>query len=378
MVATSTPGEVSPMSVADVRRLAVERAPAWFPAGPAAAGEPSVQVLARRPRCTLFDVRLGPGAGQRVVVKVRSDGPPGAGTDGGARPTLAPGGLTARQQAELEFAGLRRVEAEVADTDQRFAALRAIDLAPTGPALVLEHVAARTLRDVLPRWSWAAVTPAARRARRDPASPWRAAGSWLAAFHRLAWPEAEERLATRGAVVERLGAYGDHLGARPGGRAAPEVARRAARLAERVLPQRLPLAVSHGDFAPRNVFVDDAGRVVVFDPMPRWLAPPQEDVSRFLANVRLSGLQVRSQGLALSSAALDRIEREVLAGYAERPDGADGPDGPATLDGLVVFRVLVLLDRWSVLVAGGGPRAVLAGRLAAREAHRLLRAGEAA
>ena len=39
------------------------------------------------------------------------------------------------------------------------------------------------------------------------------------------------------------------------------------------------MAVGHGDYAPRNLFVDRSGRVTVIDPMPRWVVPRVEDIA---------------------------------------------------------------------------------------------------
>ena len=43
--------------------------------------------------------------------------------------------------------------------------------------------------------------------------------------------------------------------------------------AESLLPTRLPLGITHTDFAPSNVLLSHDGRVTVFDSMSRWQAP---------------------------------------------------------------------------------------------------------
>ena len=323
------------------RELSQARAVDWYPdlEGRLVV---STAVLATRPRCTLVDVRLAAGgARHRVVVKIRSDRQVG----GGHRPSLVPDRVAAAEQAAAEYAGLRHVESTTDPLEPRHGIVRALDLVPDAATVVLEHVGDQTLRAALLRT--ARFRPAAMTGRpgRGDVSAWRNAGSWLAHWHQWPGPDgALPRLAGRDELVGRFGSYGGYLAGRPGGAAAAEVARAGAALAEAELPPRPALAASHGDFAPRNVFVEPAGRVAVFDPMPRWQAPPMEDVCRFLVGVRLVGLQVHTQGHALAQAWLDRIEDAFLEGYGR----ASVPPGQ-----LAAFRILVLLDKWAAAASGG-------------------------
>jgi hypothetical protein len=353
------------------RELAHERAVQWYPD---LDGRLVVDtsVLATRPRCTLVDVRLAAGSTRRrVVVKVRSDRQVG----GGERPSLVPDRVPAAEQAVAEHAGLRHVAAVLDPDDSRHGAVRALDLVPDAATLVLEHVDQPTLRATLLRTSRFRSPLRDARGTAD-LRVWSHVGSWLSRWHEWSGPAgAVPRLAARDELVDTVRAYGTYLSGRPGGRAADSVARAAAELALTELPPRMDLAASHGDFAPRNVFVDSSHshRVAVFDPMPRWQAPPLEDVCRMLVGVRLLGLQVHTHGLALSRAHLDAIEEEFLAGYG---GGRWAPGQLAT------FRLVVLLDKWAALAVGGsasGPRGVAArgraawaGRYLAREARRIL------
>ena len=90
-------------------------------------------------------------------------------------------------------------------------------------------------------------------------------------------------------VIAMFHAYDEFLGRRLGPRRVGDLARRAAELAASALPEETPLAVGHGDYAPRNVFVGQDGSLMVFDPMPRWAQPRLEDVCRFLVGLRSAG-----------------------------------------------------------------------------------------
>jgi aminoglycoside phosphotransferase (APT) family kinase protein len=120
------------------------------------------------------------------------------------------------------------------------------------------------------------------------------------------------------------------------------VARRGAEIAEAVLPEHLPLAVGHGDYAPRNVFLRTDGRVSVFDPMLRWSVPRYEDLARFLVALRLSGNQVLTQGATHAAGDLDSRERAVVDGY--------GGGEKLPLAELRCYQLLITLDRWSALI----------------------------
>lgn len=377
------------LSAEDVRDLVAERAAAWFPdlRGPVdVPGDVLVRPMSVRPRCRLYEVRVaGPDGVRRAVVKVRDPRPDSAGPLD--RPSLVDDRVGAAEQAAAEYAGLRRIEATTDPGDPRFGAVRALDLVPGSAVVVLEHVAAPTLRQVLLGHSRLARTATDRRLRRTDPACWSNTGAWLARFHGAEpgtfgyeIPEVSgfattERCATRADVLGRFSSYAGYLGERVGPRAAA-IANRARDLAADTFPERLPTALSHGDFTPRNVFVEPGGRVSVFDPMPRWRAPWLEDVCRFLVNVRLVGLQVHSHGAAFAGAVLDDIERRFLQGYL----GGRRPPGELT-----GFRLLVLLDKWSAIVSqrpGGWrgtvdrPRARWVDSYLAAEAARLLVAAE--
>jgi hypothetical protein len=110
-----------------------------------------------------------------------------------------------------------------------------------------------------------------------------------------------------------------------------------------LLPERLPLAVGHGDYAPRNMFVSADARVTVFDPLPRWMVPRYEDVCRFMVSLRLLGVQVHTRGAAIDERRIEEHERQVLTGYLA--------DDHSCLAQVRSYQLLILLDKWSALVA---------------------------
>jgi hypothetical protein len=367
-----------------VEQHVAAHATTWFPElGPAPTT--ALTPLSIRPRCSLYVVRLeGGDASRAVVAKVRRPEPDEGGriADRAPRPRLRTLTATVAELAELEYEGLRSIADLVGPEHPRFGAVRPLDHLPSESVVVMEHVSAPTLRAAFLAESRTAVVRRSRQTRIPPQAAWDNAGAWLRAFHAL--PSDRTRLArqqTRAQVLERFSAFGEFL-ARSGCPSATRIATTGARLASERLPERLPGVVGHGDFVARNMFLDAAGRITVFDPMPRWQVPPYEDICRFLVGMRLSGLQVHSQGIAYAQRALQRREDLFLGGYFG--------DDEVPLAAIGSYQLLILLDKWSALVDsaarrpgyGAAARRALmkpANAYIAREAHRLvarIRAGQ--
>jgi hypothetical protein len=334
--ATSAP----PVESRIVQRV-TERAAEWFP-GVGARPVVTLRRLAERPRAVLYAVDIGEGADRRplVLAKVRR-GWSGAVQELGARPRLSPDLLPASEQTALEFAGLTAIHELFGGGGPDFGTVRPFDHLTDDDVVLMEYVDAPTLRAVLARSS--RLSP---RRRRSPhhrgEDAWWRAGAWLRSFQeRMPGDGLPARQATRDDVVDRFEAFGAFLAGRLGARAAGDAARAGARLAADVLPDRLPLAVGHGDYAPRNVFLGGDGRLTVFDPLFRWRVPRHEDLCRFLVAARLQAVQVHTQGLAYDAPGLDRRERAVIEGY-----GSDSLRRPE----LRCLQLLITLDRWSALV----------------------------
>lgn len=328
--------------IADVIRQRVsERAEEWF--GPGVGIAPAVRVrqVDSRPRALLLAVYLDEDSDTpRVMAKIRRE--PSGASPGQAprRPVLAAEVLSVSELCALEYDGLRSIHTLVGDADPMFGSVRPLDHLEQEDAILMEYVHAPTLRRRLLAqnrvWS--------RRPFRapDPWDPWRRAGAWLRVFqHATPHGARPARQSTREDVLERFDAYSSYLAQRLGTRFA-DLGTRGSELAAGVLPDQLTLAVAHGDFAPRNVFVGQDDRLTVFDPLPRWLVPAHEDLGRMLVSVRLLGLQVHTHGRAFSEATLQRVEREVIHGYAG--------ERPVQMAELRCYELMVLFDKWSALL----------------------------
>jgi hypothetical protein len=136
--------------------------------------------------------------------------------------------------------------------------------------------------------------------------------------------------------------YGRYLGGSLCDASVEKLARAAGEMAAAVLPDSLPLVVGHGDFAPRNVLLANAGPLVVLDPMPRWRVPRFEDIARFTVGMRLVAPQIYSLGGAFSRRDLDRREAHFLSGYHG--------DEPIPADAIRSYQALIMLDKWAALV----------------------------
>jgi hypothetical protein len=333
-----------------ILRSVTEHAGEWFP-GVSTRPTVSLRQLVNRPRAALYAVHLDGSPAPCVLAKVRRDSLASeTGVWAGTRPRLAVGPLPGSELVALEYAGLRAIEASLGPAHPEFAAVRPLAHLVDAGTILMDYVDARTLRQVLlgqsrlTRWRRTA-GPA------ETDELWRRVGAWLRLYQRsVPTEELSARQATRDEIVERLAALDRFLTDRLGRRRLGNAVGRGIELAARALPDRLSMAVGHGDFAPRNVFVLRGGRLAVFDPMPRWAVPRFEDLSRFLVSTRLLGIQLHTHGAAFSEDSMARRERLVIEGYVGNQD--------LPLAELRCLQLLVALDHWSALVdtPGAGTR----------------------
>ena len=302
-------------------------------------------LVANRRRCALYRaVVSGSDVRHDVLIKMRRGVQlrPAGSAD---RPELGrPLPLTEQQRTQREFEGLLLAVRAAQGRDDVWSVTPHLVL-PEQCALVMEWVAAPTLQTVLAASSRRART----RRRTGVEDAMHGAGRWLRAYHdapsRLALDERLTSGAEVAALVERFSWYLPRLlGARP---VFERVGRSCAVLAEH-LPAQLATATGHGDFAPRNVFVESDSRVRVVDPMPLWRAPVHEDVARMLVSLRLSRLQLLSAGLAVPDEVVVGHEEAFLTGYF---------GDPARTVEVDAFCLLIALDHWTALVQHllGGP-----------------------
>jgi hypothetical protein len=311
---------------------------------PELVGGPVVVRLLRadsRPYSGLLEFAVGDGERpRRVLVKLAGDGA-ADGRNGGVedRPRLVPvpePGLACL----LERGALSRIEAHFRGLgDPRFGAIRVLGALPDRPGFMMERVEEPSLRALLmPRG--AGRTPPDRL---DAAH--RNAGAWVRSYQGIRGPHpATERHARPAELVDFIDEVAGYLGSRLGRPA--WLARLAARVrteAGAVLPDPLPLGLSHGDFAPRNILVNEDGRVTVCDTRARWRTAIYEDLGHFLTSLRYGWVRLYSGGMTLRGATVDRFEREFLAGYF----------GEANIprQAIRLYEILALLDRTAWIAA---------------------------
>jgi hypothetical protein len=236
--------------------------------------------------------------------------------------------------------------------DADFDAVRPLDHVPEAGAIVMELRSDPTLRDLLLR----STRPRPRS--HGLVATFGRAGAWLREYHAgVETAGNEARRADAASLADAVTRYGIYLAEHT--RQPRRLRELAAEGHDRVaaaLTGPIPLAGGHGDFAPRNIFVDAAGRVAVIDAHPRWPVPIYEDIARFIVNVRLMGAQIVSRDLALSPRLLDAGERAFLRGYF-----GDSPPERA----VKAYELLILLDRWAAWLERDRQAAVLSGRRAA-------------
>lgn len=367
----------------EAQRAIVDRvrreAATWFPGLPPS---PSVHLrpLSVRRRSSIYAVSLGePTAAPLLVAKVRSPhSATGGGRGGPSRPTLAPHSVDEGTLTEREYAGLQLLATTFTGKDPRFGAIRPLAHLAEHHTIIMEFVTGSTMKELIVRAG--RLHPArlhpTRRGDRGPAPELLLphVGSWLRRFHESASSaDLPTRQATGGDVVAHFSALEEFLASRLGRRFGQLAGAGSALAAEAFPTGPLPMAVGHGDFAPRNVLVDGSGRLVVFDPLMRWAVPVHEDLCRFLIGIRLLGLQLHSHGAAFSPALLERWETLVISGYG---------DDRMPVAQLRCYQLLILLDKWSALVepasaGGAGGRLRRVSQLAAtryprEQAQRLL------
>ncbi len=167
------------------------------------------------------------------------------------------------------------------------------------------------------------------------------AGAWLKAYSNL--PKTENvrlRNTSRADYNESIEKFTSFLGKIIGNASFFErVAEIAISTACQVMPDELPLALGHGDYAMRNILVGEKDRITVIDTGAKWRVPIYEDIAYFLINLKVNKLQIFTQGLAIHAKTIDIYESEILSGYF----------GQAHISKKLIklFQIQALLDSWS-------------------------------
>jgi aminoglycoside phosphotransferase (APT) family kinase protein len=345
-------GASAPEIARSVRARLAQRAGRYFAAGAARAGaahgrEPldasriRLSRIRERRFSTLFDFEI---AGRPVLVKagagrrhrrLATTGSPGALPDALRLVPRTPHG----QKAAREFRALAAIERHFAlHPDPRFASVRALDYFPDFSALCMERLDCENLEFAL------------RRAARSPSATARAgaeralghAGSWLRVFHAMEPLEHttplhlfhEELVACFDSLLDYLVARGESVAfVRELGREIHAALKR--------LPDPLPAGLAHGDFAPRNLLLDEAGRLIALDTQAGNLAPIHSDLAHFLVALATPPLQPLWRSPVHAAQRHGHWRDAFLAGYF---GGAALPR-----NALALFEIREWLARWAAL-----------------------------
>jgi aminoglycoside phosphotransferase (APT) family kinase protein len=328
-----------------------------------------------RPFSQLYEFALVAGARERrVLIKtaVSDPGPQKLGSAvadparqdarSEARPRLAPP-CDPALSCVVEHAALSAIERHFASLgDPRFGAIRVLALLSEPQAVLMERLDQSSLRALL--------MPSVRL--RSPASlehldtAFHNAGAWLRSYHSM--PDTQHtpaRHATRTEFldfIDRVSAYlGEQMHSasffhRLAGATAFEAAQ--------VLPDKLPLGLSHGDYALRNVLVGADAGVTLCDTRSRWRTAVFEDIGYFLVSLKHGWPQLYTRGLVLRPDRLAGHERQFLDGYFQ---GGDVPVRAVRL-----YEIMALLDRTAALAAQHASASTLPARLKCSIQLRLL------
>lgn len=221
--------------------------------------------------------------------------------------------------------------------DTRFGAVRPLDFVAEVLGIVMEEVSYPTLRSKFSRTS--RLQPWQRT--NESFIPFRHAGGWLRTFHALDRGEhATPRDVDRDAFLTVLNGLAEILSSAIGDQSFfQKLTTRLHQEALQVLPVQMPLGLTHGDYALRNLLVAPGNRVLALDTQARWLMPVYEDVAYFLTGLITTWPQVLSQGLVFEAGHLQRCEQEFLQGYFEHE--------AIPWEIIRLFRLKLMLQKWS-------------------------------
>jgi hypothetical protein len=274
----------------------------------------------------------------RVLVKTRrAPVAPAEAALGEERPRLAVRDVPEEALLELEYRGLLALQNAVQEQDPSLRCVRPLAHFPEYGAMLLDYVEQPTLRARLHSLT---MRRAAVGTTENLELSFRTCGAVLRRYHEQepGVPVARrgDDAAQRAQLVQR---YIDFLLPRLPD---PVLLEPLAGLAAGI-PDTGPMAMSHGDLAPRNVFAWPEGHVAIFDPMPVWLAPAYEDVARFLVELATMAVQALTRGRAPGDRATGRYRLAFLAGYFG--------DEPVPVKVLQSYEALLLLDKWASATA---------------------------
>lgn len=253
------------------------------------------------------------------------------------RPRISP--ITTQEiKPELEFTALSEIfEYFNSLDDPRFGAIRVLEYVEEEDAILMEEVPLPTLNQLFLRASRLWFSPSLESLE----ASFRNSGAWLRLFHQMTKAEnIPTRHTKRSEFINSIAEFIDYLGFHLNEQEYFDfVGRTLQNSALRDLPESLPIGLSHGDFAMRNILVGLNSRVTVLDTLARWRSPILEDIGYFLVGLKTARLLVFTYGLAFSTDRLERYRREFLSGYFHK--------GPIPYSMVRLFESQALLDKWS-------------------------------
>ena len=241
----------------------------------------------------------------------------------------------------------------LAEDGEHFGAIRVLDVFDDLQAIIMTHSDSLCLRDIFARQN--RLQGFAKNSNLTPV--FANAGAWLKRFHALP-AEADTELChyTRGEFIDCIERICDHLAQRTGKAAYfRKLGSGIAQYAADMLATEMPLGRTHGDFAMRNILVEEPRRVVVIDTIAKWQTAIYEDIGYFAARLWTNQLQVYSLGMAYNRNWLESVERAFLQAYFKEAAV------PHQVIGL--YKILSLLDQWSASTEILGQKQNLKNRL---------------
>jgi hypothetical protein len=295
-------------------------------------------------------------------------------TDSFYKPRLYPR-TEQRDTHKLEYMALSTIYEYFSGLDEeQLGTVRVLDYLPEYHAILVEASRDPNLRRLFSKTSRFHLTSKPR----DLILPFQNTGRWLHLYHEMSKDdEVQTRDAHRDDYVAAVVKLTDYLAKTLGDR--PFFQNTASLLeksALKNLPEKLPLGLGHGDFAMRNILVGANARIIVIDTFAKWRVPIYEDIGYFLHGLKMSALQVISQGLVFRSAQLMSYEQAFLKGYFAQ--------NPIPYPAIRLYEILALLDKWASVIANyrrggrklkrfGGLKTALTSRYFKSSAKRLLK-----
>lgn len=247
-----------------------------------------------------------------------------------------------QQKHNLEFQALSAIYNHFdMYSDPRFGAIRVLDYLPEHQAIMMVKVTAPNFRDLFARYN----RLQSRFQDDDILEIFRNIGAWLKVYHSLPMQEfVHIKYETRDSFIDITREITAYLGEKLGNQSYfDRVMQILNDRAASSLPEQLPMGRGHGDFAPRNILIENDGRVTVIDTLATWQIPIYHDITYFVIRLYTSQPQVYTFGLAYSQKWLKTCENAFLEGYFGSRDNIPH-------DALNVFNIQSLLDKWTALI----------------------------